>query len=71
MAITPLMYPCGSLAQLHPARADGADGHGQNRYVSGVAATMTVVAMGFGYAISIGDPTILSANPHRDARGAA
>ncbi|WP_231988533.1 MFS transporter [Mycobacterium sp. 1274761.0] len=32
------------------------------RYVSGVAAAMTVVAMGLGYAISIGDPTILSAN---------
>jgi MFS transporter, DHA2 family, methylenomycin A resistance protein len=30
--------------------------------VSGVAAAMTVVAMGLGYAISIGDPTILSAN---------
>ncbi|HKV18002.1 MAG TPA: MFS transporter [Mycobacterium sp.] len=39
------------------ARADG-----QPRYVSGVAATMTVVAMGLGYAISIGDPTVLSAN---------
>jgi hypothetical protein len=30
--------------------------------VSGLAAVMTVVAMGLGYAISIGDPTILSAN---------
>lgn len=38
-------------------RADG-----QEKYVSGVAAAMTVVAMGLGYAISIGDPTILSAN---------
>jgi DHA2 family methylenomycin A resistance protein-like MFS transporter len=38
-------------------RADG-----QHRHVSGLAAAMTVVAMGFGYAISIGDPTILSAN---------
>ncbi|WP_396904815.1 MFS transporter [Mycolicibacterium phlei] len=32
------------------------------RQVSGLAATMTVVAMGLGYAISIGDPTSLSAN---------
>ncbi|MCX2929776.1 MFS transporter [Mycobacterium sp. CVI_P3] len=30
--------------------------------VSGVAATMTVLAMGLGYAISIGDPTVLSTN---------
>ncbi|MCG5432425.1 MFS transporter [Mycobacterium sp. MYCO198283] len=34
----------------------------QPRYVSGLAATMTVVAMGLGYAIAIGDPTTLSAN---------
>ncbi len=38
------------------------DAVAEGRYVSGVAATMTVVAMGLGYAISIGDPTILSAN---------
>jgi MFS family permease len=30
--------------------------------VSGLAATMTVVAMGLGYSITAGDPTILSAN---------
>jgi MFS family permease len=30
--------------------------------VSGPAATMTVVAMGLGYSITAGDPTILSAN---------
>lgn len=40
----------------------GARTEGQHKYVSGVAAAMTVVAMGLGYAISIGDPTILSAN---------
>ncbi|MGZ6780999.1 MAG: MFS transporter, partial [Mycobacterium sp.] len=40
----------------------GARTEGQTQYVSGVAAAMTVVAMGLGYAISIGDPTILSAN---------
>ena len=34
----------------------------QHQYVSGLAAAMTVIAMGLGYAISIGDPTILSAN---------
>ncbi|WP_234834928.1 MFS transporter [Mycolicibacterium stellerae] len=33
-----------------------------HQYVSGLAAVMTVIAMGLGYAISIGDPTILSAN---------
>ncbi|MCT7658352.1 MFS transporter [Mycobacterium deserti] len=38
-------------------RVDGAQ-----RQVSGLAAAMTVVAMGLGYAISIGDPTSLSAN---------
>jgi DHA2 family methylenomycin A resistance protein-like MFS transporter len=32
------------------------------RQVSGLAAAMTVIAMGLGYAISIGDPTTLSAN---------
>ena len=39
------------------ARTDG-----EEKYVSGLAAAMTVVAMGLGYAISIGDPTLLSAN---------
>ena len=39
------------------ARADS-----QDRHVSGLAAAMTVIAMGLGYAISIGDPTTLSAN---------
>jgi MFS family permease len=34
----------------------------QQRQVSGLAAAMTVIAMGLGYAISIGDPTTLSAN---------
>jgi MFS transporter, DHA2 family, methylenomycin A resistance protein len=34
----------------------------QQRQVSGLAAAMTVIAMGLGYAISIGDPTSLSAN---------
>ena len=34
----------------------------EQRQVSGLAAAMTVIAMGFGYAISIGDPTSLSAN---------
>ncbi|WP_234794306.1 MFS transporter [Mycolicibacterium flavescens] len=32
------------------------------RQVSGLAAAMTIVAMGLGYAIAIGDPTSLSAN---------
>ena len=35
---------------------------GSHQYVSGLAATMTVIAMGLGYAISIGDPTLFSAN---------
>ena len=30
--------------------------------VSGLAATMTVIAMGLGYAVSVADPTILAAN---------
>ncbi len=34
----------------------------QPKMVSGVAATMTVLAMGLGYSISAADPTILSAN---------
>ncbi|MEH3140757.1 MAG: MFS transporter [Mycobacterium kyogaense] len=34
----------------------------EQRTVSGLAAVMTVLAMGLGYAISIGDPTTLSAN---------
>jgi MFS transporter, DHA2 family, methylenomycin A resistance protein len=34
----------------------------QQRQVSGLAAAMTVIAMGLGYAVSIGDPTSLSAN---------
>lgn len=34
----------------------------RQRQVSGLAATMTIVAMGLGYAIAIGDPTSLSAN---------
>ncbi|MGX9789706.1 MFS transporter [Mycobacterium sp. MMS18-G62] len=34
----------------------------EHRQVSGLAAAMTVIAMGFGYAIAIGDPTSLSAN---------
>ncbi|WNG93624.1 MFS transporter [Mycobacterium sp. ITM-2016-00318] len=38
------------------------DAPAESRYVAGLAATMTVAAMGLGYAISIGDPTILSAN---------
>ena len=40
----------------------GAKTDDQRQYVSGLAAAMTVVAMGLGYAISIGDPTLLSAN---------
>jgi MFS family permease len=39
------------------ARTDG-----RETYVSGLAAAMTVIAMGLGYAISIGDPTLFSAN---------
>ncbi|WP_286131997.1 MFS transporter [Mycobacterium sp. IS-1556] len=34
----------------------------EQRQVSGLSAVMTVIAMGLGYAISIGDPTALSAN---------
>ena len=34
----------------------------QQHQVTGLAAAMTVIAMGLGYAISIGDPTSLSAN---------
>ena len=34
----------------------------QQRQISGLAATMTIIAMGLGYAISIGDPTSMSAN---------
>jgi MFS family permease len=37
--------------------------------VSGVAATMTVIAMGLGYSITAGDPTILSANISAVRRG--
>ena len=39
-----------------------ADAQGEGPEVSGLAATMTVVAMGLGYAITSADPTILSAN---------
>ena len=35
---------------------------GHRPQVSGLAATMTVVAMGLGYSITAADPTILSAN---------
>src|SRR4051812_10791324 len=41
---------------------DGTRVDAERRHVSGLAAAMTVIAMGFGYAISIGDPTTLSAN---------
>lgn len=37
--------------------------------VTGVAATMTVIAMGLGYSITAGDPTILSANISAVRRG--
>ena len=40
----------------------GAPADPQQRLVSGRAATMTVIAMGLGYAMSVADPTILSAN---------
>ena len=36
--------------------------HGDRPAVAGLAATMTVVAMGLGYSITAADPTILSAN---------
>ncbi|HEX2285632.1 MAG TPA: MFS transporter [Mycobacterium sp.] len=36
--------------------------HGDRPAVSGLAATMTVAAMGLGYSITAADPTILSAN---------
>jgi MFS family permease len=39
-----------------------ADAKGYRPQVSGLAATMTVVAMGLGYSITAADPTILSAN---------
>jgi MFS family permease len=39
-----------------------ADATGHRPQVSGLAATMTVVAMGLGYSITAADPTILSAN---------
>jgi MFS family permease len=39
-----------------------ADARGFRPQVSGLAATMTVVAMGLGYSITAADPTILSAN---------
>ena len=39
-----------------------ADVHGDRPAVAGLAATMTVVAMGLGYSITAADPTILSAN---------
>ncbi|MDG5486011.1 MFS transporter [Mycolicibacterium gadium] len=39
-----------------------ADIHGGRPAMAGLAATMTVVAMGLGYSITAGDPTILSAN---------
>ncbi len=39
-----------------------ADVHGDRPTVAGLAATMTVVAMGLGYSITAADPTILSAN---------
>ncbi|MDT5015441.1 MAG: hypothetical protein QOD39_1601, partial [Mycobacterium sp.] len=38
------------------------DTEGDPPAVSGLAATMTVVAMGLGYSITAADPTILSAN---------
>ncbi|MEW5812177.1 MAG: MFS transporter [Actinomycetota bacterium] len=41
---------------MHPETAT------EQRHVSGIAAVMTVLAMGLGYAVSIGDPTTLSAN---------
>lgn len=34
----------------------------QQQEVTGLAATMTVIAMGLGYSITAGDPTIMSAN---------
>ena len=34
----------------------------QQQQVAGTAATMTVIAMGLGYSITAGDPTIMSAN---------
>ncbi|MFI5508927.1 MFS transporter [Mycobacterium sp. NPDC051804] len=39
-----------------------ADVHGARPTMAGLAATMTVVAMGLGYSITAADPTILSAN---------
>ncbi|MGY4712052.1 MFS transporter [Mycolicibacterium sp. CBM1] len=41
----------------------------QQQEVTGLAATMTVVAMGLGYSITAGDPTILSANLAEVRRG--
>ncbi|UUO01349.1 MFS transporter [Mycolicibacterium novocastrense] len=41
---------------------DGTRVDAEQRQVSGLAAVMTVLAMGLGYAIAIGDPTTFSAN---------
>jgi len=41
----------------------------QQHQVTGLAATMTVIAMGLGYSITAGDPTILSANLAEVSRG--
>ncbi|MCB1265036.1 MAG: MFS transporter [Mycobacterium sp.] len=41
----------------------------QQRQVSGLAATMTVIAMGLGYSITAADPTTLSANLAEVRRG--
>ena len=38
-------------------------------YVSGIAATMTIVAMGLGYSITAADPTTVSANLAEIRRG--
>ena len=41
----------------------------RQREVSGLAATMTVIAMGLGYSITAADPTTLSANLAQVRRG--
>ena len=41
----------------------------EQQEVTGLAATMTVIAMGLGYSITAGDPTIMSANLALVSRG--